>query len=54
MEKKLIKNGLILTMATDKPEPTKCDILIKGSYIAQIGKDLSAEGVGALLMPWVK
>ncbi len=45
MEKILIRNGLILTMATDEPRPIKCDILLEESRIAQIGETISAEGV---------
>lgn len=37
MEKILIKNGLVLTMATDEPTPTLSSILIEGNRIVQIG-----------------
>lgn len=58
MEKTLIRDGLVLTMATDEPKPVISDILIEGNCITQIGDDLSPEGVsktinaaGKVVMP---
>jgi len=58
MEKVLIKNGLVLSMAAERPVISAGDILIEGSIIAKIGKSLPAEGVdkridarGKVIMP---
>jgi len=45
LEKTLIRNGLIITMATEKPSTMRCDILIEGSVIAKIGENISDDDV---------
>lgn len=58
MAKTLIKDGLILTMSSNKPDITKSNILIEGSYITQIGDNIAPDGVdktinaaGKIVMP---
>lgn len=45
MEKILIKNGLVLSMASCSPDILKNDILIEGDKISKIGQNLPPEGV---------
>lgn len=49
MEKVLIKNGLVLSMASCSPDVLRSDILIEGSRISKIGQNLPPEGVGKVI-----
>ena len=40
MEKVLIQNGFVLPMATAEPKITVSDVLIEGSKISRIDKDI--------------
>lgn len=57
MEKVLIKNGIVLTMATEEPNPTINDILIDGNRIVQIGNISCTDNIkmidasGKVVMP---
>lgn len=49
MGKILVQDGLVITMSTGEPDIAKRDILIEGSLISQIGKDLSPGGVEKII-----
>ena len=49
MEKILIKNGLVLTMASEKPDIVQKDILIKGRVISQVGSNLPEHKVNKII-----
>lgn len=49
MEKLLLQNGFILTMATEEPIITNGDIYIEGTTISRIGKNLSIEGMDKVI-----
>ncbi|HBV98419.1 MAG: N-ethylammeline chlorohydrolase [Peptococcaceae bacterium BICA1-7] len=58
MEKVLIKNGLVLSMASCSPDILKKDVLVEGDRISKIGQNLPPEGVekvidagGRVVMP---
>lgn len=49
MGKILIKGGLVLSMATDKPDLRITDVLIKENQIEQIMKDIPEDGVDKVI-----
>ncbi|MEL7566132.1 MAG: amidohydrolase [Dehalobacterium sp.] len=49
MGKILMQDGLVITMATEKPDVAKRDILIEGSRISQIGENITSSSVDKVI-----